>query len=133
MDEVVEASRQVVGFCRSKGDDGRLAYWLGLYIEEMATNSILHGYENSSRPHIASVRVLYDDGTYTLRIRDNGVRFDPVEWSMINEVDPDNPARGVGIRLVCASATDIGCVRIVDSNYLIINIEEDDGEAGLGF
>ena len=71
----VEAVRE---FCRSKGADERYLYLAPLTVEELCGNALQHGFVVGK--HSIDVRVMYLEGGFTLRFRDNCKSFDPTEW-----------------------------------------------------
>lgn len=104
LDEALAASQQVYEFCASNGIGHREAYHIALCSEELAVNSIEHGF-NDGRKHHLELRAVIVDGKLLLRLRDDGRRFDLVDrYRMIN---PEDPTKNIGLRIVFASAEDV--------------------------
>ncbi len=68
MEDVVKASEESVKFCGSRGADTRKAYYTGLFVEEMAGNSIVYGKRNGRNVDV-DVRIICRDDKLTIRIR----------------------------------------------------------------
>ena len=120
VEEVVDVSRQVQDFCLRRGIDGRRSYLAGLFMEEMAGNVIEHGFTKDRKKHAVDIRVVHKDGAVILRIKDDCVPFNPQERQKI--VDPADPAKNIGIRMVYRIADDIKYQNILGLNVLTIRI-----------
>ncbi len=55
-----------------------------------------------------------------IRIRDNGRPFDPVEWYEKNH--PEDPASGLGIRIIMKLAKDVKYIPAMGLNNLMITM-----------
>ena len=120
MEEVVHISRQVQDFCRNRGIDEKRAYLSALFLEEMAGNVVDHGFTKDKKSHSVDVRVVHKDDNIILRIKDDCVRFNPEERSKI--VDPEDPEKNIGIRMVYNIAKDITYQNMLGLNVLTIRI-----------
>ena len=104
IEDAVEASMQVHRFCLENGLNSRDAHNIALCTEELAVNSIEHGF-NDGKKHNLELRVVIGEGRLILRLRDDGRRFDLVErYKMIN---PDDPTKNIGLRIVFAKADEV--------------------------
>ena len=74
----VGLSEQVIDFCISKGSGEIEANRIGIAVEEMASNIAVHGYGRAEHSIDVLVRCIKDD--IVVRIRDNGVPFDPTGY-----------------------------------------------------
>ncbi|WP_026493743.1 ATP-binding protein [Butyrivibrio sp. XPD2002] len=83
----------------------------------MLTNTIDHGYKDDREKNI-DIRVIYGKDKQTIRIRDNGKLFDPVEWHKKNH--PEDPASGLGIRMVMGLAKEVRYVPAMDMNNIML-------------
>ncbi|MBQ4424778.1 MAG: ATP-binding protein [Lachnospiraceae bacterium] len=120
LEEVVRLSEKVQQFCLEKGVDQKRSYLAGLSMEEMAGNVISHGFVKDKKNHTADIRVVYKDGMVILRIKDDCIAFDPAERQSI--VDPEDPVKNIGIRMIYAMAKDIRYQNILGLNVLTIKI-----------
>ena len=118
MEEVIRISHTIQNFCLEKGIDERRAYLAGLSMEEMAGNVIAHGFSLDSRKHAVDVRVVYKNDGLILRIRDDCRPFDPETRQKI--VDPEDPFRNIGIRMVYDIAGSVSYHSVLGLNVLTI-------------
>ena len=119
MEEVVAVSAEVTEFVKSRGRDMKVAYNTGLFIEEMAGNSIAHGNKRSKSVNV-EIRVICHPDKMTIRIRDDGAMFDPLEW--LEKNNPDNPSEGLGIRIIAGLAKDVRYIPSLGLNNLLIQL-----------
>ncbi len=120
IDDVMDLSRRVQGFCKEKGIDDRRALYAGLSIEEMAGNIVEHGFVKDEKRHTVDIRVALKGDDILIGIRDDCKPFDP---SAVNRViDPDDPAKNVGIRMIYRIAKNIEYQSILGLNALTIRI-----------
>jgi Na+-driven multidrug efflux pump/anti-sigma regulatory factor (Ser/Thr protein kinase) len=120
IDEVIMVSRQVIDFCRNRGIDRRTAFFSGLFLEEMAGNVVEHGFTKDRKPHSVDIRVVHKEDNVILRIKDDCIPFDPEE--RVEILDPSDPVKGAGIRLVYKMAKDIKYQNMLGLNVLTIHI-----------
>ena len=120
MEDVVTVSARVSEFCRRKGIDGRRSYLAGLFLEEMAGNVVDHGFRKDGKKHSVDIRVVYKDDGLILRIKDDCIPFDPMERR--NIMDPEDPMRNVGIRMVYAMAGRVDHRNILGLNVLTLTL-----------
>ena len=73
-----EASARIIALCREQGVDGKAANNLGVAAEELCTNIAKYAY--GDRKDSVDIFLRIDKKELLLRIRDNGVIFNPVEF-----------------------------------------------------
>ena len=115
--EVTDAAKAAESFCRSHGQDEKTANHIALCIEEMAGNTVLHGFEEGRNNHL-SIRVQHKDDRWVLRFRDDCRAFDPVRYV------PKETEDALGIRLVMAMADDIRYTYSLNLNNLTIKLSK---------
>ena len=120
LDEVVDVSGKIIDFCKSKGFDGRRAFFAGLCMEEMCGNVVEHGFTKDSRQHSIDIRVIKKDGNLILRLRDNCAAFDPGERAKVMDTDEDG--KNIGIKLVYKIAEKVEYQNLLGMNVLTIKI-----------
>jgi len=120
MEEVITVSRQVSAFCREHKMDERRSYLGSLMLEEMAGNVVAHGFTKDKKDHSVDIRVTLKNDDMILRIKDDCIPFDPAERLAI--INPDDPTRNLGIKLVFDCAKDIQHQNILGLNVLTIRI-----------
>ena len=92
---------------------------MALCVEELCNNIITYGFADKKN-HSIDVRVIKLDDGWTLRIRDNCTKFDPLEWAKANETD--DRTKNIGINMVSGMAKDIKYISTMDLNNLTVTI-----------
>lgn len=121
MEEVVESALRVEEFCVRRGVEPREAKRLALCVEEMAGNTVKHGFSDG-KPHHLDMRVLVKDGSVILRLRDDCTKFDFRDQAECWQFNPEHPEKNIGIRLVLKEAKDIAYTNVMNTNNLIIKV-----------
>ena len=116
--DVSEALRKVAAFCKSHGEDARNSAMISLCVEEMVNNIVVHGFKNENRDYSVDVRILFKGDTRVIRIRDNCVNFDPVEYLKLHETD--DPTAHIGIRIVMKMVKSANYVNSLGLNNLTL-------------
>ena len=122
MEDVMSASRQAGAFCLAHGQSRKVSNHIALCIEEMAANTIQHGFAMDNKHHDLSVRLLEKDNDLVLRFRDDCGAFDPVKYIPKDEED------ALGIRLILAFARDARYTYALNLNNVCIRISVIPGE-----
>ena len=116
-EEAIEASKLVTNFCLERWADKKEATMNGLFVEEIACNTINYGFTDKTRGSI-DIRIIYSDKSKVIRFRDNGKPFNPIEW--IKQNHPDDPIRAAGIRIVVGMAKEVRYVPAMGLNNLLV-------------
>ena len=96
--DVPEALKQVAAFCKSHEADARTSALIPLCVEEMVNNILEHGFKPGREHQSVDVRILFKGDSRIIRIRDNCVNFDPLEYLKLH--GSDDPVAHIGIRMV---------------------------------
>ena len=118
-DQVIPGSTAVQEFCEAKGATQKESMTLALCVEELSRNIITYGFSDGKH-HSIDVRVIRLDDGWTLRVRDNCKKFDPVEWAKRNDVE--DPTKNIGIRIVCGMAKNVKYLSTMDLNNFTVTI-----------
>ena len=119
MEQVTEASDKVMRLCEENEVDRKQAFSVGLCLEELASNCLLHGF-NEDRKKYIEYRFIIIGRWLILRLRDNGRPFDLTErYKLLN---PDDPVSGLGLRIVFAAAENVNYSHAFDLNNVCIRI-----------
>ncbi|MBO4837031.1 MAG: ATP-binding protein [Clostridia bacterium] len=118
MEDVTEAARKAERFCREHGQSPKVSNHIALCIEEMASNTILHGFTLDRKTHHLLVRVLKKPDHWVLRFRDDCGAFDPIHY--IPQGGDD-----LGIRLVTAMAEEANYTYSLNLNNLALKLRAD--------
>ena len=121
LEESIAASEMTLDFCRKKGLESKTAYFCSLCVEEMAANSVLHGFTKVKRADCSlNVKVIYEDEGITIILRDDCPYFDPNRW--LELCSSDDPIRGIGIRIVSKLSKKMEYTNTLGLNVLTIKI-----------
>lgn len=115
--DVTAASEKAIDFCLEHDYSQRIAYHVGLCVEEMAVNVLEHGFQKIGY-YYADVRIVSKDNGLTVRIRDNCREFDPRK--RIELYDPAYPEKNIGIHIVSKAARQIDYYNNAGVNTLIM-------------
>ena len=119
MEQVAEASDKVISICGENGVDRRQALNVGLCLEELAANSLLHGFKDDRKKYV-EYRFIIIGRWLILRLRDNGRPFNLIErYKLLN---PDDPVSGLGLRIVFAAAENVNYSHAFDLNNVCIRV-----------
>ncbi|MDR0951798.1 MAG: ATP-binding protein [Oscillospiraceae bacterium] len=113
VDSAVNLSEQVIGFCTSNGTPSELAVRVGIAVEEVAVNIAKYGGNN--RSNAIDILVRLDGEKLTLRIRDDGQIFSPLEVDT-----PQNEPATTGIAVLRAIAGNIEYSRQLGFNTTVV-------------
>jgi len=114
--EVTEAAQKAAEFCRRHGQSEKMANHIALCIEEMAGNTVIHGFAPGKENHL-SIRVQHKQDRWVLRFRDDCRAFDPVSY-----VPKPDGEDALGLRLVMAMAEDVRYTYSMNLNNLTIKL-----------
>ena len=120
LEGAMEASIRAGEFCLSRGESVRNSNMISLCIEEMTNNIILHGFTKDNKKHDLDVRLLFRDGKRLIRIRDNCIDFDPIDYVKLHNTD--DPASHIGIRMVMKMVTHANYVNSLGLNNLTLEL-----------
>ena len=113
----VNISAKIISYCRAHNIDERTAYVLGLAAEEIAVNISRYGYDKVKKPYI-DINLSHDGEQWILRIRDDGIPFDPTQY----QPEEENKFLLGGINLIKGLAKKLNYVRVLNMNNTIIEI-----------
>ena len=114
--EVTAVAEAAADFCRNHGQSEKMGNHIALCIEEMASNTVIHGFGKDGKNHL-SIRVQHKEDRWVLRFRDDCRAFDPVKY-----VPQGEGKDALGIRLVMAMAEDVRYTYSLNLNNLTIKL-----------
>ena len=115
--EAAELSREIVAYARAHQMDERNAQIIGLAAEEIADNIISYGFKEGSKNAIdVSLKIV--DGKMVLRLRDDGIVFDPTALKEDEQTDPTS-----GLHLVRNLVERFFYLRVFNTNNTIMEID----------
>ncbi|MCB5502584.1 MATE family efflux transporter [Dorea formicigenerans] len=113
MDEAVVVHKKIVEFCREKNISSNKANLAAVCAEEMTVNIIKFGGKTSNW---IDINLCLEEDVCRLRIRDNGVNFNPLEYNQDSEEFDIH-----GIELVKKISRSMDYIRAIDMNNTIIS------------
>lgn len=116
MKQVMVLSNRISEFCGLYSEDTDKINKLSLCIEEMAGNIVQHGFKDQ-KEHSIDIRIIITGEIFTFRIRDDGIRFNPIRYA-----DENERTDAMGIKLVQKIALDIDYNYTIGLNNLTITL-----------
>lgn len=118
--EAVNASEKLIEYCTGNGIDIKSANLIGLAVEEIAVNISRFGYnhKNIKRNYI-DINLSKSEGKLILRIRDDGVPFDPTQYKS----EEKELFKLGGINLIKQTATKLSYIRVLNMNNTVIELD----------
>ncbi|MBQ3444450.1 MAG: ATP-binding protein [Selenomonadaceae bacterium] len=113
----VGISTKIIDYCRARHVDERTAYVLGLAAEEIAINISRYGYSKFKKPYI-DINLSHDDEQWILRIRDDGIPFDPTQYHS----EEEGQFLLGGINVIKGLAKNFTYTRVLNMNNTIIEV-----------
>lgn len=115
LEDAGKIPREMIEFCKEKGVDSSKANLLAVAAEEMIVNIIRYG---GKKVHTIDVNLCITKQAIIFRIRDNGIPFDPTDYT----VDSDE-FEIHGIEVVKSITDKIQYMRVLDLNNSVVEIE----------
>ena len=103
MEQVMNISQKVIDFRMKQGISRRKSNMAGLAVEEMAGNTVKHGFREGRKNYV-DIRIVSKD-SLTVRIRDNCPEFDPKR--RLEQFSGDDPSANIGIKLIARLADEM--------------------------
>lgn len=116
LDEVIAFREKLFAFCSENQITDRDAKVLGLAVEEIAANIVQYGYRSGK--NYMDISFTVQDDKYLLRIRDDGVPFNPMEYKQQEE---ETVTVG-GIALIRKMASEFQYMRVLNMNNTVIEL-----------
>ena len=110
-------SEKIIEYCRARNVDEHKAYVLGLAAEEIAINISRYAYDKSKKKLI-DINLSHDGEQWILRIRDDGIPFDPTKY----KPEEENIFLLGGINLIRKLAKNFTYTRVLNMNNTIIEV-----------
>ena len=116
LDEVTAVAETAERFCIEHGQSELTGAHVALCVEEMAANTIIHGFSPKGKNSL-SVRIQDHDDRWIIRFRDDCRAFDPLHYVFKKT---DSPVSG--IRLMLSIADEVRYTYSMNLNNLMIVI-----------
>ena len=119
MEDVINISQKVIDFCMGQGISRRKSNTAGLAVEEMAGNTVMHGFRKDRKNYV-DLRIVNKD-VLTIRIRDNCPEFDPKK--RLEQFSSDDPAANIGIKMIAGLSDEMIYQNTAGINTLMIKLK----------
>ena len=122
---VIEAAAQA-------GLDKKGAYRLQLAVDEIATNIIVHGYEQAGKTGLVTAQAEIDPDTLTITLEDTSAPFDPRPFERpghINKPIEQRPIGGLGVYLAMENVDKFNYEYVNNRNRNIFIIKRPSNDA----
>ncbi len=131
-DSLGAIGRYVMDAATAAGLDRKAAYKLRLAVDELATNVVVHGYEEASLEGDVSVSADMDERALVIAIEDTARPFDPTAHTHPDDDElsqslDDRPMGGLGVLLVRDGVDDFHYEYINGRNRTIITVNRPTG------
>ena len=117
--------RYVVAAATAAGLDRTVAYRLRLAVDEIATNVVVHGYQEANETGCVAVSATIDDRTLIIAVEDTARAFDPTAMTLPDEEELELPLEereigGLGVMLAREGVDDFRYERVDGRNRTMI-------------
>ena len=113
MAEVMELSTRISEFCEQYSQDSKKIGKLSLAIEEIAGNIVTQGFKHPGDRFI-DIRILMEENDFIFRVRDNGVRFNPLQY--------EDSKNALGIQIIKGIAKSVDYRNTIGFNNLTVTL-----------
>lgn len=118
IDNAALISKEISDFALKNGASNRSAQLIGLASEEFISNIITYGYNKKKTQNYIDVNLKIIDGNMLLRIRDDGMPFDPTKY----EVEEGIEYNTSGINLINKLTNKVSYMRVLSLNNTVIEM-----------
>jgi serine/threonine-protein kinase RsbW len=126
--------RYVVDAATAAGLDRAVAYRLRLAVDEIATNVVVHGYQEANETGSVAVSATIDERTLTIAVEDTARPFDPTAATLPDDEELELPLEerdigGLGVMLAREGVDDFRYERVDGRNRTIIVVNRSENVA----
>lgn len=115
--DAVDVSKQIIRVCEKNGVPSETAAIIGVAMEELAVNISRYGYKKPSLSYI-DINLSKAEDKLILRVRDDGVPFNPTEYSP----DEDDEFLITGIKMIRRVTDKLSYTRVLNMNNTVIEV-----------
>jgi serine/threonine-protein kinase RsbW len=122
LDSLEPIGKYVLAAASEAGLDRKAAYRLRLAVDELATNVIVHGYQESRLNGQIDLWTDIDDQHLSIGMEDSGTPYDPLKTPPPPDLDEpleDRRIGGLGIYLAKMGVTDLRYERVGNHNRTV--------------
>jgi len=125
LDSLEPIGKFVLAAAQEAGLDRKAAYRLRLAVDELATNTIIHGYQEVGLDGDVDLWMDLDDTCLTIGMEDKGMPYDPTKTPSPDDMDEpleDRRIGGLGIYLAKMGVDDLRYERVGNRNRSIFQV-----------
>ncbi len=134
LDSLSAIASYVMAAAAAAGLEKKIAYKLRLAVDEIATNIIIHGYEEANREGELALEANIDRHALTLSMEDTGIPYDPHRSEAIEEAEFKLPLEqrkmgGLGVYLAIQGVDKFMYERVGERNrnIFVVNLPNTGG------
>ncbi len=120
IEEALAISESIMALCKGTDLDKSQIYKLSLCVEEMSVNVFKHGFTKDNKSHIVMIRIVVEGNRAVLTVMDDCKEFDITKKLKTWEIDPENPEKYIGIRVIMSLAKEVHYTNTMNINNLQI-------------
>ena len=120
-EDVSLVAQQIQLFCKGHKIDKRTGYEAAVCFEELAVNTIRHGFPACKKKPGIDLRVVYDPKELIIRMQDNCPGFNVErQIALALSQGTDDPGEHLGLKIIGGMASDIKYVHSLETNNVIM-------------
>lgn len=126
LDYLSQIAQYVLAAAAEAELEKKASYGLRLAVDEIATNIIIHGYEESGREGNLELWTELSDRNLTIVIEDTAVTYDPIEEPLPDDLDKhphEKQMGGLGVYLAIQGVDKFSYERVENRNRNIFTVE----------
>ena len=118
IEESQSLSQTSIEFCRSNQMDSKSSMYVGLVVEEVATNIFEHNQDK--KEHFVDLKIRIENDAVMIRFRDNCRPFNPKD--RIEMLKDDEPEHNIGLRIISRLAKNMEYTHVLSLNQFLIEL-----------
>lgn len=125
LDSLSEIAKYVLAAAAEAELDKKASYGLRLAVDEIATNIIIHGYEESGMEGDLELLAEISDRNLTIMIEDTAVTYDPIEHPEPDDLEKhphEKKMGGLGVYLAIQGVDKFAYERVENRNRNIFTV-----------
>ncbi len=127
LDSLGSIAQYVLAAAAAVGMDKKASYKLRLAVDEIASNIIIHGYQEAGRSGELVCHATFDEQTLTISIEDTGIPYNPTEKPNPDDLNKPLEERrigGLGVYLAIQSVDLLLYERVGNRNRNILVVNQ---------
>lgn len=118
IEESQSLSQASIEFCKTNQIDARTSMYVGLVVEEAASNIFEHNPDK--KEHFVDLKIRLENDSVMIRFRDNCRPFNPKD--RIEMLKDDEPEHNIGLRIISRLSRNMEYSHILNLNHFLIEL-----------